>query len=533
MFHAPLGKPMTPGTHSKPLEDLNCRQAKTKGTGMKKSFFVFTLYTLLVLTGCQLTKNVAFPSQTITPQSTNLSHLATGTEAPSVETPISLQTEENSNLTIKQTFDLSQDLQLTKVSGTYQFTEGPVTSKDGSVYFSDINAGKIYKWSPDGSVNIFVEGLNVPNGLAFDSADNLVVCEGGNGRLISITHEGVISVVADLYNGIRFNEPNDLWIDPQGGIYFTDPAYNLPVVQQGENVYYVPPMGGQVIRVVENLVKPNGIEGSKDGKKLYIADWGANQTYVYDINSDASLSNRQLFVASGSDGLALDDLGNLYLTIPNQVSIYDTSGQLVLEILTPENPTNLTFAGLNGSTLFITARTAVYTVQFSTIEEPSTNNSSQLNNVSGFTLASPDILEGGVLPVEYTCDGASSTLALNWSGAPDGTVSYAVLMDHIASSTDIHWYWILYDIPVGINSLPKNTTGIGILGTNSVNDKLEYAPPCSKGPGSKTYTYTVFALSAEPQFSVETDQINREAFLAAVQGITLASAELNVTYSRP
>jgi gluconolactonase len=501
--------------------------------GMKMIFLSFTFYTLLVLTGCQLTNNVSLPGQIFTTQSTDLSYLGNATEAAILEMPSSLQTKENPNLDIKQTFDLSQDLQLTMVGGAYQFAEGPVTSQDGNVYFSDVNAGKIYKWSPDRSVNIFVEGLNAPNGLAFDSAGNLVVCEGGNGRLISITSKGVVTVVADQYNGIRFNEPNDLWIDLQGGIYFTDPSYNSEVVQKGENVYYVTPNGGQVIRVVDDQVKPNGIEGSKDGKKLYIADWGANRTYVYDINSDGSLYNRQLVVASGSDGLTLDPAGNLYLTTLNQVSIYDASGKLLQKITTPENPTNLTFAGLNGSTLFITARTAVYTVQFSTIEEPSSNNSSQSPNPSGFSLTSPDIAKGGVLPSEYTCDGVSSTLALNWSGSPEGTKSYAVLMDHIASPSDIHWYWILYNIPVEVTNLAKNSNGVGILGTNSVNNKLEYAPPCSKGPGSKTYTYTVFALSAEPQFSVTADQINREAFLEALQGITLASAKLNVTYARP
>jgi gluconolactonase len=501
--------------------------------GMKKSFLIFILCALLVQTGCQLTNNAAPPSQVIPTQSTNLSIFATPTETAVVETPIPLETEENNSLNTKQTLDLSKDPKLTTVSGTYQFTEGPARRTDGSVYFSDINAGKIYKWTPDGSVNIFVEGLNSPNGLAFDNTGSLIVCEGGNGRLISITLQGVVTVIADQYNGVRFNEPNDLWIDPKGGIYFTDPAFNSAVVQQGEDVYYVTPDHGQVIRVVDDLVKPNGLEGTQDGKKLYIADWGADRTYVYDINPDSSLSNQQLVVASGSDGLTLDAAGNLYLTTPDQVSIYDASGKLLRVIPTPEDPTNLTFAGMDGSILFITARTAVYTAQFSSIAASATDNLSQSTNSSGFTLTSPDILEDGVLPAEYTCDGASSTLALDWTGAPAGTKSFALLMDHIASPTDIHWYWILYNIPANVTTLTKNSSGVGTLGTNSVNDKLEYAPPCSKGPGSKTYTYTVFALSAAPQFSVVADQINREAFLAGVQGITLASAKLNVTYARP
>jgi phosphatidylethanolamine-binding protein (PEBP) family uncharacterized protein len=153
-------------------------------------------------------------------------------------------------------------------------------------------------------------------------------------------------------------------------------------------------------------------------------------------------------------------------------------------------------------------------------------------NSRGFTLTSPDVIEGGTLPAEYTCDGAGSTLALTWSGAPAGTRGYAVLMQHIASPADVHWYWIVYDIPSAVTSLPKNSHGIGTLGSNSVNSRTEYAPPCSKGPGPKVYTYTVYALSASPQFSVPASEVNRGVFLEAIQDITLASAELRVTYTR-
>ncbi len=126
------------------------------------------------------------------------------------------------------------------------------------MYFSDINAGKIYKWSSDGSVSVFVSGLNMPNGLAFDKNGNLIACEGGAGRLISIDPKGQITVLTDQYNGQRYNEPNDLWIDPQGGIYFTDPVYQLKKVQAGEDVYYLSPDRQQVTRVIDDLVRPNG-----------------------------------------------------------------------------------------------------------------------------------------------------------------------------------------------------------------------------------------------------------------------------------
>jgi Raf kinase inhibitor-like YbhB/YbcL family protein len=149
-----------------------------------------------------------------------------------------------------------------------------------------------------------------------------------------------------------------------------------------------------------------------------------------------------------------------------------------------------------------------------------------------FTLLSPEVPDGGWLPADYTCDGSSATLPLSWSGAPAGTRSFAVIMHHVASPTDVHWYWVLYNIPAEITRLPKNTTGIGSLGTNSVNDENAYTPPCSKGPGPKVYTYTVYALSVEPKLWVPASQVNRAALLDAIRDITLASAEIHVTYSR-
>ena len=152
---------------------------------------------------------------------------------------------------------------------------------------------------------------------------------------------------------------------------------------------------------------------------------------------------------------------------------------------------------------------------------------------TGFTLSSPGLTDGGRLPADYTCDGTRSTLALTWSGAPAGTQSYAVIMHHIPGPNDVHWYWVVYDIPASTTSLPKNMNGIGILGNNSVNFKQEYTPPCSKGPGDKVYIYTVYALSAQPQIGVPAEQVSRAALLDAIKNITLASADLHVVYARP
>jgi Raf kinase inhibitor-like YbhB/YbcL family protein len=154
------------------------------------------------------------------------------------------------------------------------------------------------------------------------------------------------------------------------------------------------------------------------------------------------------------------------------------------------------------------------------------------NSTDGFTLTSPDLPADGRLPVEYTCDGDGSALALTWSGAPAGTQSYAVIMHHVAAPDDIHWYWVLYDIPADVTSLPRNVSGVGKLGNNFNNGRAEFAPPCSQGPGDKTYTYTVYALSAVPQVDLPAEQITRDVMLTAIENITLASAELNVVYAR-
>ena len=150
---------------------------------------------------------------------------------------------------------------------------------------------------------------------------------------------------------------------------------------------------------------------------------------------------------------------------------------------------------------------------------------------TSLVLRSPAVVEGGALPKDYTGDGSAATLPLQWSGAPAGTRSFAVIMHHLAPDA-IKWYWVLYNIPADVTSLPKNVQGIGTLGNNSVNKALGYAPPHSKGPGPKKYTYTVYALSAPPPVTVAPSEVSREALLSAMDGLILASAQLNVIYTR-
>ena len=152
---------------------------------------------------------------------------------------------------------------------------------------------------------------------------------------------------------------------------------------------------------------------------------------------------------------------------------------------------------------------------------------------SGFALSSPEVVDGGILPKDYTGDGSSATLPLEWAGAPEGTRSYAVIMHHIDPEGKTKWYWVLYGILADVHGLPKNVKNVGTLGNNSVNQRTEYAPPHSKGPGPKTYIYTVYALSEAPQISAKPEQVSREVLLAAMKDKILDSVELHVVYSRP
>ena len=257
---------------------------------------------------------------------------------------------------------VSFESKVQKLAGDFQFTEGPAADKEGNIYFTDIPNSRIHKWSVDGKLSTFMENSDGANGLFFDKKGNLIACAGGRGKLVSIDPQGKSTVLADKYEGRPFNSLNDLWIDPKGGIYFTDPRYgnreNLP--QDGEHVYYLSADRKGLIRVIDDMVRPNGVIGTPDGKILYVADHGAGKTWAYNIGPDGSLVDKQLFADQGSDGMTLDENGNLYLTA-KAVTVYNPSGTLLETIEVPEAPANVSF-GKNKKTLFITARTSLYSI---------------------------------------------------------------------------------------------------------------------------------------------------------------------------
>ena len=153
------------------------------------------------------------------------------------------------------------------------------------------------------------------------------------------------------------------------------------------------------------------------------------------------------------------------------------------------------------------------------------------SSVTTFTLTSPDMVAGGAMPVAFTCDGQSQSPSLAWTRGPTGTVGYAIAMHHIPGPGDTHWYWVVYNIPSTTTKVLAGGPAPGTVGTNSVNNQLAYAPPCSKGPGIKVYTLTVYALSAAPSFPSGTS-VSRDVLLEAIKPITLASSSFDVTYDR-
>jgi gluconolactonase len=256
------------------------------------------------------------------------------------------------------------DAEVKKLAGGFAFTEGPAADTHGNIFFSDIPNNKIHKWSIDGKLSTFIENSDGANGLYVDNYGNLIACQGAGRRLVSISQNGAATVLADEYLGQRFNSLNDLWIDPKGGIYFTDPRYgdDRSDMELGEQVYYLSPDRTKVTCVINDLVRPNGLIGTPEGTLLYVADPGSNQTFVYRISRNGALTDKKLFAPEGSVGMTIDNEDNVYLTT-GVVAVYNKNGEKIETIIVPEHPSNVCFGGEDKKTLFITARTSLYSLQ--------------------------------------------------------------------------------------------------------------------------------------------------------------------------
>jgi gluconolactonase len=263
---------------------------------------------------------------------------------------------------------IAEGAKVEKLAGDFSFTEGPACDREGNVFFTDQPNDRIMKWSVDGKLTTFMKPCGRANGLSFDKDGNLWACADEKNELWKIDASGTHTVVLKGYEGKLFNGPNDLWLPPGGGVYFTDPHYKRPYWNRGpkemeECVYFLAPDLNTITRVINDLKQPNGIIGTPDGKTLYVADIGARKTYRYSIGDKGALKEKALFCELGSDGLTIDEQGNVYLT-GKGVSVYDAKGTKIEQIEVPEGWTaNVCFGGADRRTLFITASKGLYSLK--------------------------------------------------------------------------------------------------------------------------------------------------------------------------
>ncbi|MDR0815014.1 MAG: SMP-30/gluconolactonase/LRE family protein [Bacteroidales bacterium] len=265
---------------------------------------------------------------------------------------------------------VAQGAKVEKIAEGFSFTEGPVADRKGNVYFTDQPNNRIHIWSIDGKLSVFHNDCGRANGLYFDANGNLLSCSDADNELWSIDMNGNHSVLVSEYDGKKLNGPNDLWRHPSGGIYFTDPLYardywtRSPDMQQdGQHVYFLSADRKTLTRVETTLKQPNGITGSPDGKRLYVADIGAGKTYVYQISPDGTLAGKKLFAPMGSDGMTIDQDENIYLT-GRGVTVFNRQGEQIEHISVEAGWTaNVCFGGKDMKTLFITASQYLYSLR--------------------------------------------------------------------------------------------------------------------------------------------------------------------------
>jgi len=258
--------------------------------------------------------------------------------------------------------------QVEKVKGDFAFTEGPAVAKDGKVFFTDQPNDRIYVWDENQGISLWLEGTNRSNGLYFNKKSQLVACADLNNELVYFDRDKKMHVIHAGFNGKLLNAPNDVWITPKGEFYFSDPYYHRDwwakdrgEEQEVRGVYFVN-KNGEIKRVIADYKQPNGLIGTPDGEILYVSDINDGKIWKYSIQKDGGLSDKTFFAPKGSDGMTIDNRGNVYIT-SGKVWIYSPAGELIQEIEVPENPANVCFGGKNRDVLFITARTSVYTLK--------------------------------------------------------------------------------------------------------------------------------------------------------------------------
>lgn len=269
---------------------------------------------------------------------------------------------------------IAPDAKVEKVAGGMKFTEGPVwfgSGAEAKLIFSDIPANELKAWSQAGGLTVFREGSNNANGNTLDLQGRLVTAE-HSGRRISVTEkDGTVKTVADQYDGKKLNSPNDVVVKSDGTFWFTDPPYGLPrgsegKEQEGNYVFRHDPKTGQTTIVSKEHDMPNGLAFSPDEKLLYVADSGKPRAIrAYEVKEDGTLSEGKVFCEidkGGPDGIRVDVAGNVWSSSGDGAQIFSPDGTRIGRVILPEGGANLCFGGADGTTLFVTARTSLYSV---------------------------------------------------------------------------------------------------------------------------------------------------------------------------
>ena len=277
---------------------------------------------------------------------------------------------------------LAPEAAVVKLAGDMKFTEGPVwLPKEKKLVFSDIPSQKLMEWSEAGGLKVFRESPN-PNGNLLDREGRLLTCRHGARDIVRTEADGELTVLCDSFDGKRFNSPNDVAVKSDGTLWFTDPPWGLPRQREGKEqpghwVYRLDPKTKKVTVLVKDLCMPNGLAFSPDERHLYIADTGGHGSHpdealhdlpptvtAYEVNADGTLNPKPVWkTETRCDGMCVDVLGNIFTTAGEGVVVLSPKGEIIGTIKTPESPANCCFGGDDFKTLYITARTSLYSVE--------------------------------------------------------------------------------------------------------------------------------------------------------------------------
>ena len=267
-----------------------------------------------------------------------------------------------------------------KIATGFVFTEGPIwDASQGCLFFSDIPANKMRKWTEAKGAELFREPSGKSNGLTLDKQGRLIACEHANRRVSRTEKDGTVATIADKYNGKKLNSPNDVVVKSDGSIYFTDPPYGLTAEfgNLGEQelpfqgVYRLSADGKTLTLLVDDFDKPNGLAFSPDESLLYIDDTDRAHVRVFDVKPDGTITSGRIFVElkgtepGAVDGMKIDSEGNAYVTGPGGISIFDPSGKKLGRIDVPEVAANIAWGDKDWKTLFITGSTSLYRIRLS------------------------------------------------------------------------------------------------------------------------------------------------------------------------